>query len=216
VNKPQVYGLRGWLVSLTALLLLFPYTLQAQERTRLVVLGDSLTAGYGLPRGEEAFPARLDAWLKQAGLDVQVINAGVSGDTTAGGLARLEWALGSPTPHYALVALGANDGLRGLPPAAMEQNLDAIVTRLKARGVKVMLAGMYAPRNFGREYAAEFDAVFQRVATRHEAAFYPFFLEGVAADPSLNQADGIHPNARGVERMVERIGPQIRRFLTGG
>jgi acyl-CoA thioesterase I len=213
MNKSRVYGLRRWLVNLTALLLLFPYTALAQERTRLVVLGDSLTAGYGLPRGEEAFPVRLEAWLKQAGVDVQVINAGVSGDTTAGGLARLDWALGSPSPQYAVVALGANDGLRGLAPAAMEQNLDAILARLKARGVKVLLAGMYAPRNFGREYAAEFDAVFQRLATRHGVAFYPFFLEGVAADPSLNQADGIHPNARGVERIVERIGPHIRRLL---
>jgi len=190
------------------------YTLPAQERTRLLVLGDSLTAGYGLPR-EEAFPVRLEAWLKQSGLDVQVINAGVSGDTTAGGLARLDWALGSPVPPYAVVALGSNDGLRGLAPAAMEKNLDAILTRLKARGVKVLLAGMYAPRNFGREYAAEYDAVFERVAKRHGAAFYPFFLEGVAGDPALNQADGIHPNPRGVARMVDGIGPHIRRFLAG-
>lgn len=182
---------------------------------RLVVLGDSLTAGFGLPR-EEAFPARLEAWLKRAGIDVAVVNAGVSGDTSAGGLARLDWTLGSSPPRWAIVALGANDGLRGLPPANMEANLDRIIARLKARGVEVLLAGMYAPRNFGRDYAAEFDAVFPRLAARHQVPLYPFFLEGVAADPALNQPDGLHPNARGVEAMVERIAPHVRRLVTDG
>lgn len=190
-------------------------TAMAQDRPRLVVLGDSLTAGYGLPQ-DQAFPVRLAAWLRENGVEAQVINAGVSGDTSAGGLARLDWAIGTPAVTHAIVALGANDGLRGLSPAALEQNIDRIVERLKARSVKVLLAGMYAPRNFGREYAAEFDAVFARVASKHGVPLYPFFLEGVAADPSLNQGDGIHPNARGVEVMVSRIGPYVRRLLTGG
>ena len=190
-------------------------TALAQDRPRLLVLGDSLTAGYGLPQ-DQAFPVRLASWLKENGLDVPVINAGVSGDTSAGGLARLDWALGTPPATHAIVALGANDGLRGLPPASLEQNIDRIVERLKARGVKLLLAGMYAPRNYGREYAAEFDAVFARVASRHGVPLYPFFLEGVAAEPGLNQGDGIHPTARGVEVMVSRIGPHVRRLLTGG
>ena len=216
----RAYGLRAWIVNLAAGVGLIVGALAgdvaaAQERPKLVVLGDSLTAGYGLP-AEQAFPVRLEAWLKQNGADVQVINAGVSGDTSAGGLARLDWAIGAPPASYALVALGANDGLRGLPPPALEQNIDRIVERLKERNVKVLLAGMYAPRNYGREYAAEFDGVFGRVARRHNVPLYPFFLDGVAADPGLNQGDGIHPNARGVEVMVERIGPLVRRLLAGG
>ncbi len=219
-GRPRAYGLGARIVNLVlahvlAIFLLLPDFAVAQGGKRLVVLGDSLTAGYGLPR-EQAFPVRLEAWLKAGGIDVPVINAGVSGDTSAGGLARLDWALGAPVPTHAIVALGANDGLRGLPPAAMEKNLDAIVARLTARQVKVLLAGMYAPRNFGRDYAAEFDAVFRRVAERYGAEFYPFLLDGVVAEPTLNQADGIHPNARGVERMVERIGPYVRRLLAGG
>jgi len=216
----RAYGLRGWIVNLAALAAFFASTLMmntatAQDRPRLVVLGDSLTAGYGLPQ-EQAFPVRLAAWLKENGVEAQVINAGVSGDTSAGGLARLDWAVGTPPATHAIVALGANDGLRGLPPAALEQNIERIVERLKARNVKVLLAGMYAPRNYGRDYAAEFDAVFAKVASRHGVPLYPFFLEGVAAEPSLNQGDGIHPNARGVEVMVSRIGPHVRRLLAGG
>jgi acyl-CoA thioesterase-1 len=137
----------------------------------------------------------------------------VSGDTSAGGLARLDWAMGDPPPGYAIVELGANDGLRGLPPAAMEQNLDAILTRLKAKGVRVLLAGMRAPPNFGRDYVAEYEAVFPRLARKHDAVFYPFFLEGIAADASLNQGDGLHPNAAGVEAIVRRILPSVRQLL---
>lgn len=214
------YGFRAWLVNLAIFAAMSTSALTintatAQDRPRLVVLGDSLTAGYGLPQ-DQAFPVRLAVWLKENGLDVQVINAGVSGDTTAGGLARLDWAIGAPPATHAVVALGANDGLRGLPPAALEQNIERIVERLKARGVKVLLAGMYAPRNYGRDYAAVFDAAFARVAGRQGVPLYPFFLEGVAAEPALNQGDGIHPNARGVEEMVSRIGPHVRRLLTGG
>lgn len=216
----RAYGFPAWIVNLAALVALAAGALMvntgmAQDRPRLLVLGDSLTAGYGLPQ-DQAFPVRLATWLRENSLDVPVINAGVSGDTSAGGLARLDWALGTPPATHAIVALGANDGLRGLPPASLEQNIDRIVERLKARGVKVLLAGMYAPRNYGREYAAEFDAVFARVASRHGVPLYPFFLEGVAAEPGLNQGDGIHPNARGVEVMVSRIGPHVRRLLTGG
>lgn len=185
---------------------------RAQERRRLLVLGDSLTAGYGLPK-TQAFPARLEAALRAQGVDVNVIDAGVSGDTSAGGLARVDWAMGDPPPGYAIVELGANDGLRGLPPAAMEQNLDAILTRLKAKGVRVLLAGMRAPPNLGRDYVAEYEAVFPRLARKHDAVFYPFFLEGIAADATLNQGDGLHPNAAGVEVIVRRILPAVRQLL---
>ncbi len=189
---------------------------QAQDkRPSLLVLGDSLSAGYGLAR-EQAFPERLQAWLKREGVDVNVINAGVSGDTSAGGLARLDWAIGNQPPGFAIVELGANDALRGLSPAALHDNLDKILTRLKARGVKPMLAGMYAPRNLGRDYVTEFEGVYGRLAEKHGVPLYPFFLDGVAGDASLNLQDGIHPNAKGVERIVERIGPRVKRLLDGG
>lgn len=182
--------------------------------TRLLLLGDSLTAGYGLPQSE-AFPARLQQALARAGLAVEILNGGVSGDTSAGGLARLDWMIGDRPPTHALVALGANDGLRGLPPDAMERNLDAIVARLRARGTKVLIAGMAAPPNLGREYVERFAAVFPALASRHGVPLYPFFLDGVAARPELNQQDGIHPNPAGVAVMVERIMPAIRDLLGG-
>ncbi len=185
----------------------------AEEPQRLLVLGDSLTAGYGLPRAQ-AFPARLEAALKAAGRKVEVIDAGVSGDTTAGGLARLDWAL-TPSPDAAIVELGANDGLRGLDPKLTYANLDAILARLKERRIKVLLAGMLAPPNLGRDYGDEFNGVFPRLAERHSVALYPFFLEGVAAEPSLNQADGLHPNAEGVEVVVRRILPEVVKLLGG-
>lgn len=185
----------------------------AEEPQRLLVLGDSLTAGYGLPRAQ-AFPARLEAALKAAGRKVEVIDAGVSGDTTAGGLARLDWAL-TPSPDAAIVELGANDGLRGLDPKLTYANLDAILARLKERRIKVLLAGMLAPPNLGRDYGDEFNGVFPRLAERHSVALYPFFLEGVAAEPSLNQADGLHPNAEGVEVVVRRILPEVLKLLGG-
>lgn len=185
---------------------------RTQGIPRLLLLGDSLTAGYGLP-ANLAFPARLGAALAAAGISVEIVNAGVSGDTSAGGLARLDWAMGPKAPEFAFVALGANDGLRGLDVGAMEKNLDAIVARLVARGAKVMLAGMKAPPNMGGEYAAAFAAVYPRVAQRNGAALYPFFLEGVAAVPDLNQADGIHPNPAGVEKIVSRLVPPLRAFL---
>ena len=182
---------------------------------RLLVLGDSLTAGYGLD-ARDAFPARLEAALKAQGAAVAVIGAGVSGDTTAGGRTRLAWALasaGAKGPDAVIVELGANDGLRGLEPAATEANLDAILTNLKEQGVPTMLAGMLAPPNLGREYGTEFNAIYPRLAERHGVLLYPFFLDGVAAERALNQDDGIHPNAKGVEEIVRRILPYVKKLL---
>lgn len=184
---------------------------RAQTR-RLIVLGDSLTAGFGLPK-EQAFPARLQAALRAEGFDIDVVDAGVSGDTSAGGRARLDWAMGNPPPDFAIVELGANDGLRGLPPTAMATNLDAILARLKSRNVRVLLAGMRAPPNLGREYADEFNSVFDQLAKKHDVPLYPFFLEGVAANPALNQGDGMHPNAAGVDAIIARILPFVRRLI---
>lgn len=186
----------------------------AAEPVRLMILGDSLTAGYGLP-AEEAFPERLEAALNDGeGAAVQVINAGVSGDTTAGGLSRLDWAL-ADNPTHVLVELGANDGLRGLDPAMSERNLQQIIEKLQDAGVEVMLAGMYAPPNLGREYGEAFNGIYPRLAAEYEVPLYRFFLEGVATIPELNQGDGIHPNARGVEVIVENIAPAVRAFIEG-
>lgn len=182
---------------------------------RIVVLGDSLTAGYGLA-AEDAFPARLEAALKADGVDAQVINKGLSGDTTAGGLWRLDGALaaGPDGPPDALILeLGANDGLRGLDPKKAEANLDAILTKAKAQGLKILLTGMKAPPNYGREYTAEFDAIFPRLAARHNVPLYPFFLDGIAADRAFNLPDGLHPNPAGVAVLVERILPHVKRLI---
>ena len=181
---------------------------------RLLVLGDSLTAGYGLPP-EQSFPARLQARLRADGRDVTVLNAGVSGDTSAGGRARLGWAL-ADKPDYVLIELGANDGLRGLDPGAMRTNLEAIILRLKKEGIGILLAGMLAPPNMGARYEREFNAVYAALAAKHDLVFYPFFLDGVAANPALNQRDGIHPNAEGVAEIVDRIAPYVVRLLDGG
>lgn len=178
---------------------------------RILALGDSLTAGFGLA-AESAFPVRLEARLRAEGRDVRVINAGVSGDTTAGGLARLSWAL-AEKPDLAIVELGANDGLRGLDPQLTRANLDAILTRLKRGGIGVLLAGMLAPPNYGRVFEAEFRAVFTTLAAAHDVVFYPFFLDGIADDPRLNQPDGLHPTAKGVDVIVERILPSVRLLL---
>ncbi|HSK41202.1 MAG TPA: arylesterase [Arenibaculum sp.] len=177
------------------------------DPVRLLALGDSLTAGYGLAP-EDSFPAQLQSALRTAGYDVEVINAGVSGDTTAGGLARLDWSL-VDDPDLVLVALGANDGLRGIDPATTRANLDAILERLTGRGLPVLVAGMYAPPNLGRAYGEAFNAIFPDLAEKYGAALYPFFLEGIAMVPDLNQDDGIHPNARGVAVMVDGILPHV-------
>ncbi|MHA1107516.1 MAG: arylesterase [Alphaproteobacteria bacterium] len=186
----------------------------AGTMARIVVLGDSLTAGYGLA-AEDAFPARLEAALRAGGYKVRVINAGVSGDTSAGGLARLDWAL-AEAPDAAIIELGANDALRGLPPAMTRANLDAIVTRLKGRGIKVLLTGMRAPPNMGSAYGAAFDAIYPALAEAHEVALYPFFLDGIALKRALNQPDGMHPNAKGVAAIVDRIVPYVVRLLKSG
>lgn len=184
----------------------------AAKDTRLLVLGDSLTSGWGLA-SREAFPAQLERALHAAGREeVQVIASGVAGDTSAGGRARLAWSL-ADRPDAAIVELGANDGLRGIDPASTYDNLDAILTELKRRKIPVLLAGMYAPPNLGREYGEAFNGIYPRLAERHGVGLYPFFLDGVAVEPGLNQADGIHPNADGVAVIVERILPYVMRVL---
>jgi len=207
----RIFNRTAALALLAALLVPFASWPAAAAAVRILVLGDSLAAGYGLP-ADQAFPARLEARLKQDGFDVVLINAGVSGDTSAGGRARLDWAL-ADRPDIVIVELGANDALRGLDPAMTRENLDAILTRLKAKGVRVLLAGMYAPPNFGRAYEAEFKVVYRELAKKHGVAFYPFFLDGVAARPALNQPDRIHPNERGVGVIVDRIAPYVVRLL---
>jgi acyl-CoA thioesterase-1 len=207
-----VNGLR---VALAALCLLLGQTAvhaeAAAAAVRVLMLGDSLTAGYGLAV-PDSLPSQLEAVLKGQGLDVVILNGGVSGDTTAGGLARLDWAL-SDKPDYALVALGANDALRGLSPEKAFENLDAIITRIKAKGVKVMIFGMLAPLNLGKEYGESFAAIFPKLAEKHRIPLYPFLLDGVALDPKLNQPDGIHPNAAGVRIIAGRIAPLVKRLL---
>lgn len=186
--------------------MLDPVTARAESR-RIVMLGDSITAGYGLPPGD-ALPVRLQQALADKGLAATVENAGVSGDTTAGGLSRLDWAV-QGTPDLVIVALGANDGLRGIDPAETRRNLAAIVQRLKQRNIPVLIAGMYAPRNLGADFTAAYDRVFTDVASAENVPLYPFLLEGVATDPALNQSDGIHPNAEGARRIAERLADAV-------
>jgi acyl-CoA thioesterase-1 len=180
----------------------------------ILAFGDSLTAGYGLTAAE-GFTAQLARALQARGLDVIVKNAGVSGETTAGGRARLAWTLGDDRPALVLLALGANDALRGLEPEEMRRNLDAMLSELKRRSIPVLLIGMQAPRNLGPEYRAAYDKVFGELASKHETPLYPFFLDGVAMNPELNQPDGIHPNAKGVAVIVERLAPYVARALAG-
>ena len=178
---------------------------------RLMVIGDSLTAGFGLP-AEQAFPAKLEAALRQKGHAVTVLNAGVSGDTSAGGKARIGWAL-ADKPDGVILELGANDGLRGIDPKELHANLAAILDTLRARGIPVFLAGMVAPPNLGEAYGKEFRAVYARLAQEFQVPLQPFFLDGVAMKRDLNQADGIHPNAAGVEVLVGNIVPLLEPWL---
>ena len=173
----------------------------------ILALGDSLSAGYGLNKGE-SFPAQLEKKMLDEGHDIRMINAGVSGDTTKGGLARLNWAL-ADKPDMVIVELGANDGLRGLDPALMQDNLDKILSQLKQRNIKVLLAGMYAPPNFGEDYGQKYNEVFPALAKRHNVTLYPFFLDGVAGIPKLNLEDGIHPTKEGIAIIVKRILPYV-------
>ena len=184
----------------------------AEERPlRIVALGDSLTAGLGLP-ANAAFPARLAAALKARGIAVTIVDAGVSGDTAANGLARLDWAVPDDTDGV-IVALGANDMLRGLDPAQTRKALDGILRRLSERRIPVLLAGMRAAPNFGEDFGQRFEAIYPELAAKYDALLYPFFLEGVAGDAKFNQRDGIHPSAPGVERMVSGILPKVEELV---
>ena len=185
----------------------------AEDAVKISVLGDSLSAGFGL-MAHEAFPAQLEARLRDHGVEVSVLNAGVSGDTSAGGVARVDWVLGD-NPQFVILELGANDGLRGLDTAQMKTNLAAIIEKLQARGVRVLLAGMVAPANLGRDYGQAFNAVYPALAARYAVPLYPFFLAGVAGEPALNLDDGIHPTAAGVAVIVEAILPYVMDWLAG-
>lgn len=184
---------------------------QAASPVRIVAFGDSLTAGFRLASGD-SFPVQLERALAARGYQVEVVNAGVSGDTTQAGLERLAWAVPEGTPAV-IVELGANDALRGLPPAQARRNLDAILERLARSGARVLLAGMKAPRNWGDAYSNEFDRIFPELAQRHGAILYPFFLDGVALRPELNLDDGLHPNGQGVAEIVRRILPAVEQLI---
>jgi acyl-CoA thioesterase I len=206
---------RTWTSFVTILaLLLFSYgpTTAADQPIRILAFGDSLTAGYGLDDLADSFPAQLERALKAKGYDVKLIPAGISGDTTTGGLTRIEWSL-AEKPDAVIVALGGNDGLRAVDPAVTEKSMAGIVARIRRDGTPVLVAGMLAPPNLGRDYADRFNAVFARVAKTNGALFYPFFLDGVASIPSLNQPDRIHPNPKGVAVMVEKIMPDVVRLI---
>ena len=177
----------------------------------MAVLGDSLTAGFGLP-AQAAFPVRLQKALADKGIATEIQNAGVSGDTTSGGLARLDWSI-SPGTEAVIVELGANDALRGVDPKVARDSLNAILTRLKAKNIAVLLCGMVAPPNYGAEYTATFNAIYPDLAKAHNVRLYPFFLDGVATDATLTQPDGLHPTAAGVDKVVERILPTVEAFL---
>jgi acyl-CoA thioesterase-1 len=198
-----------------ALLIAIASGVEAAERSiRILALGDSLTSGYGLPNGA-AFPDVLQRALNTQHVNVTVINAGVAGDTSSDGLARLDWTLSDPKsmPDAAIVELGANDALRGLSPAQMERNLDAILAKLKMRNIPVLLAGMKSPRNLGPAYATEYDAVFARLSKKYNTLLYPFFLDGVVLDRSLIQPDGLHPNAKGLDVIVKNITPSVIKLV---
>jgi acyl-CoA thioesterase-1 len=178
---------------------------------KILALGTSLTQGYGLPPGTE-FTVQLQAALKKSGINAVVTNAGVSGDTSAGGLARLDWSL-ADHPDAVIVELGGNDMLRGIAPSETEKNLRAILDRLNAAHVKVLLTGMHAQRNLGADYVKQFDAIYPRLAKDTHVLFYPFILDGVALNPKLNQADGMHPNPAGVKIIVVRILPLVKKLV---
>jgi acyl-CoA thioesterase-1 len=206
-------------VSLVALLVAIllcaaalPKSEAKEQETVIVALGDSLTAGLGLLQSE-SFPAKLEATLKAQGRNVTVVNAGVSGDTVSAALDRLAWAL-PPNTSAVIVELGGNDALQGLPPAEIEASLAKIIERVKAKGLPVLIAGMESPRNMGKDYVDQFHGIYRDLAERYGALLYPFFLDGVALDPGLMQEDGIHPNAKGVDRIVQGILPKVDELLT--
>ncbi len=211
------YGRRRWgrkagpVLAILLALAAWPRASAAAPQT-LLDLGDSLSAGYGLDPSE-GFQAQLQAALTAAGFDVRVLDGAVSGDTSAGGQARLGWLLGGTVPDAAIVELGGNDGLRGLPTGEMESNLAGIIAELQAKHVGVLLAGMYPPPNLGPDYTRAFRAVFDRLGSTEGVIYVPFFLQGVALHPALLQADGIHPNAAGVRVIVAAILPDVERLL---
>ena len=214
--RPRFDAVRYGVLALLVHLLALATPAQAQQAARPLVwaLGDSLTAGYGLPPAQ-GFTAQLAASLKRSGVDAEVRNGGVSGDTARQGRARLLWGLRGlkRTPDLVVVELGANDMLRGLPPQQTEAELDRILTELKRRRIPVLLTGMRAAPNLGRDYARRFESIYPRLAKKHGVALYPFFLEGVAGNRRLFQADGLHPTARGVQLLVARMTPAVRRAL---
>ena len=181
------------------------------EPVKLVGFGDSLMAGYQLPAAD-AFPVKLEKALREKGYEIDIANAGVSGDTSSGGLARLDWSIPEGTQGV-ILELGANDALRGIPPEETEKNLDAMLTRLKERGIAVLLAGMLAPPNMGPEYGERFNGIYQRMAEKHGVALYPFFLDGVVTKANLQLEDGMHPNSEGVDVMVATILPAAEAFI---
>jgi acyl-CoA thioesterase-1 len=193
------------------LLMARPAFAQAAKPIKMVVLGDSLSAGLGLA-GSAAFPVRLQKALKTKGIDVDMINAGVSGDTTSGGRDRLDWSVPEGT-EAVILELGANDALRGIDPKVARAALTEILTRLQARKIAVLLCGMVAPPNYGADYSAKFNAIYPDLAKTFQVPLYPFFLEGVASDAKLNQADGLHPTAEGVDLIVKNILPTVEAFL---
>jgi acyl-CoA thioesterase-1 len=199
-------------VALAACLLPAPTFSAAADPVEIVALGDSLTAGLGLGPGE-SFPEQLEAALKARGHDVTVANAGVSGDTSTDGLARVEWSVPAEA-DIVIVELGANDALRGIDPAVTQKALSEILAKLTGRGQTVLLAGMLAPRNLGEGYAKAFDPIYRQLAAEYKVPLYPFFLAHVAADPSLNQPDGMHPNAAGVAKIIEAMLPEVEALVT--
>jgi len=210
VNRRSVLALITLLLGVAPLLLISGEA-AAAGTTRILAFGDSLTAGFGLAP-QDGFTAQLAARLKTDGYAVDVINAGVSGDTTSGGLARLDWSL-ADHPDIVLLELGANDALRGIDPKLARANLDAMLARLTAAHLKVLLIGMKAPGNWGADYQKSFDGIYSALAAKYGVPLYPFYLDGVALDATLNQADGLHPNAAGVKVIVARMAPVVERLL---
>lgn len=220
LRRATLIRLKSWMVLWPVLFLLsfLQATAAAPAGSPRVIIafGDSLTAGYGLA-ATDSIPVRLEAELRARGKAVTIVNAGVSGDTSSGGRARLDWVLasiGQAKPALVILELGANDALRGIDPKLTEQNLDAMLTTLKARGIPVLLCGMMAPPNMGKEYGAAFNALYPALAKKHGIALDPFFLAGVAARPDLNQPDGMHPNAKGARLIASRLAPVVAALLT--
>lgn len=179
---------------------------------QIVAFGDSITAGFGLPP-EQAFPVRLEARLHDEGIAARVLNRGNSGDTTADGVSRLNWALGDDRPDIVILELGANDALRGIDPKTVRANLETLIDKIQASGAKLLLLGMQAPPNWGEDYRRAFDAIYPDLAKAHNVPLVPFFLEGVAMNPQLNQPDGLHPNEKGVAIIVGHIAPEVAKLL---